>query len=72
MEKKMSRFAGRLDESSGASRWGDDAGQREIDTLASAGRFLPRRIQYFCGALHFGLDVGAELIEFLADGRLSS
>jgi len=48
----------------------NDAGQREIDTLAGAGRFFRAGFNTFAALFDFGLDVGAELIEFLADAPL--
>src|SRR5882762_10686165 len=47
-----------------------DAGQREIDTVAGAGRFFRAGFYAFAALFDFGLDVGAELIEFLADAPL--
>src|SRR5258707_7079583 len=47
-----------------------DAGQREIDTLAGAGRFFRAGFNTFTALFDFGLDVGAQLIEFLADAPL--
>jgi hypothetical protein len=47
-----------------------DAGQREIDTVTRAGRFVRAGFNAFAALFDFGLDVGAELIEFLADAPL--
>src|SRR5882762_1940502 len=46
-----------------------DAGQREIDTLASAGRFFRAGFNTFAALFNIGLGVSAKLVELLAHDR---
>src|SRR5438309_7609277 len=48
----------------------DDSGKRKVDAFTGAGGFLRACLNALASLFDFGLDVGAKLIEFLADAAL--
>src|SRR5712664_42624 len=52
------------------AEWAEDAGEREVNAFASEGGLVGAGVDGFAALFDLGFDVGAKLIEFLADDAL--